>query len=161
MDSEPFLQVMRHWATGVTIVTAAHAGVQHGMTVSSFTSVSLEPPLALVALERTTRTHALVAASGAFGVCILRAGQEELSNHFAGHDTEQADRFAGLQINPGVTGAPLLADCLAALECRVVAAHPAGTHTVFVGQVVAARPGAENEPLIYTNRGYHRLAASG
>ena len=153
---EALRQAMRHWTTGVTVVTAAHRGQRHGMTVSSFTSVSLEPPLVLVALQRDTRTCALVEAARAFGVTVLSQGQQAISNRFAGREA-QADRFAGLETFTLHTGAPLLAAGEAWFDCRVWQQIPAGTHIVFFGEVVVARAGETFDPLLYGNRRYHRL----
>jgi len=156
MDAETLRQAMRHWATGVTVVTTAHQGRRHGMTVSSFTSVSLNPPLVLVALERKTRTRTMVAAEGVFAVTVLSQGDQAVSNRFAGR-MEGEDRFAGLETFSLVTGAPLLRAGEAWLDCRVVQQVEAGTHTIFIGEVVAARAGEAFAPLLYFNRAYRRL----
>jgi flavin reductase (DIM6/NTAB) family NADH-FMN oxidoreductase RutF len=149
---------MRQWATGVTIVTSTYQGVNHGMTVSSFTSVSLEPPLVLVCLEHMARTHDLVQRSGIFGVTILAGHQEEISNRFAGRETENLDRFENLPTFTLATGAPFLQEGLATFDCRVVAAYEAGTHTIFIGDVVASQVGiGDLQPLVYYNRSYYQL----
>jgi len=158
MEPEALRQAMRHWATGVTVVTAAHGSRQHGMTVSSFTSVSLRPPLVLIALERGTRTRSLVTAAGAFGVTVLSQGQQTISNRFAGRDEDTTDRFAGVEVFKLVTGAPLLRGGEAWLDCRVVQQVEAGTHTLFIGEVVAAQAGERFDPLLYYNRAYRRLS---
>ena len=88
IEPEQVRHAMRAWASGVTIVTAAHKNEQHGMTVSSFASVSLDPPLLMVALQKTTRTSGLVSRAQAFGVTILSAGQREISERFAGRSDE-------------------------------------------------------------------------
>ncbi len=155
--SEDLRRAMRKWATGVTVVAAAVDGQRHGMTVSSFTSVSLEPPLVLVALRQESRTHALVERAGYFGVSVLARGQEEISNRFAGREAEDADRFAGLSAATLVTGAPLLEGSLAWFDCRVVRAVPAGTHTIFLAEVVAARAFDRGAPLLYFDRQYRSL----
>lgn len=155
--SETLRQVMRHWATGVAIVTASHQGKRHGMTVNSFTSVSLTPPLVLVCLAQTSQTHDLVLNAGTFGITLLTAEQQALSDRFAGR-TEVSDRFAGLETFTLRTGAPLIAGGLAYLDCRVVQTHPAGTHTIVVGEVLAAMPGTDAPPLLYYNRRYRQLA---
>ena len=174
VDPEMLRAVMRHWPTGVAILTSRHAGQTHGMTVNSFTSISLEPPLVLACIERIVRTHALVEQSHVFAVSFLRQGQEWISDRFAGRDTENADRFLGLSTYTAVTGAPILADNLGHLDCSVVAAHRAGDHTIFVAEVVSATVGtawavagtpvnpdghdhAGIGPLLYFDRSYHRL----
>jgi flavin reductase (DIM6/NTAB) family NADH-FMN oxidoreductase RutF len=150
--------VMRYWATGVTLVTAQDGGRPHGMTVSSFTSLSLDPPLVLVSLENSARTHSMVTESGAFAVSILDEAQADLADRFAGRIPDAEDRFAGVTYETGPTRSPLPAGALAYLDCEVVASQPAGTHTVFIGRVVASgvRPGSG--PLLYFNRNYRRLA---
>ena len=159
IDPETLRAVMRHWTTGVTILTARDGMHVHGMTVNSFTSVSLEPPLVLVSLERNTRTHALVERSRAFAVSILGAHQSALSDHFAGRSTETTDRLAGLSTHTALTGAPILRDNIGYLDCRVVAAHPAGTHSLFIAEVVAAQSISDDAvPLVYFNRDYRSLA---
>ncbi len=167
VDPEILRAVMRHWPTGVTVLASRHGAIRHGMTVNSFTSVSLEPPLVLACLEQDVRTHGLVQDSGVFAISILRAGQEWVSDRFAGRDTEHADRFQGLATFTAVTGAPILAENIGFLDCAVTAAHPAGNHTIFVAQVVAASPGALDpadapggngaRPLLYFDRSYREL----
>jgi flavin reductase (DIM6/NTAB) family NADH-FMN oxidoreductase RutF len=174
IDPELLRAVMRHWPTGVLILTSRHADVAHGMTVNSFSSVALEPPLVLASIEDNVRTHALIEASGVFAVSFLAEGQAWISDRFAGRDTESANRFEGLTTETAVTGAPILADNLGYLDCAVVAAHRAGNHTVFIGEVVAAGLGSAGpvmgdeigpggapagaRPLLYFNRDYRRMA---
>jgi flavin reductase (DIM6/NTAB) family NADH-FMN oxidoreductase RutF len=148
---------MRKWPSGVSVVTVRHLGVSHGMTVGSLVSVSLDPPAVLVSLERGTRTHELIQAAGIFAVTILSADQRLVSERFASSGTEAEDRFAGLETHNLVTGAPLLAGGLAFLDCRVVAAHPSGMNTLFIGEVLAARSGREGGPLLYFDRQYRQL----
>ena len=161
MDVSPgdLRMAMRYWATGVTVVTTKFQGIMHGMTVSSFTSVSLTPPLILVALERKSRTHQIVEKSGIFGVNILADDQREVSDRFAGRHTEYTDRFKNLGVFTLATGSPMLLAGLASFDCQVSANYPGGTHTIFIGQVVASQINHEQrEPLVYFNRDYHRLA---
>ena len=151
---------MRAWATGVTIVAAQNENILHGMTVSSFTSVSLEPPLVVVSLEIGTRTHHLVEKAGAFGVTILAASQQEVSNCFSNPNTDLGDRFAGREAFTLKTGAPFIAGGLAFFDCRVAGIYPAGNHSVFVGEVVAVKSEEGAGPLLYFNRGYRELRDS-
>lgn len=157
VESDLLRQVMRFWATGVTVVTAAHEGIQHGMTVSSFTSVSLEPPQVLVSLSRDSRTHDLVDRSRSFGITILDASQQNISDLFAGRVPDDMDRLQGLETITLVTGAPLLKQGLAHLDCRVVTTVGSGTHTIFIADVLSARSVDEGDPLLYFNREYQRL----
>ena len=157
LDPEVLRHAMRQWATGVTVVTTQLGGQRHGMTVNAFTSVSLEPPLVLVSLERTTRTHALVERSGVFGVTILAGDQLEVSERFAGRVSDLSDRFAGLETDRLSSGVPFIRGGLAYLDCRVVERHEVGTHTLFIGEVTAAQSDGEGGPLLYLNREYREL----
>ncbi len=161
VSSEKLRVSMRAWATGVTVVGVQHDQILHGMTVSSFTSVSLEPPLVLVSLEIGTRTHQFVEKAGVFGVTVLSATQQEVSNCFANPNTDLGDRFAGREVFQLETGAPFIAGGLAFFDCQVVNVFPAGNHSVFVAEVVATKINDEqnvmHDPLIYFNRNYREL----
>lgn len=158
-DPEILRQAMRYWATGVTIVTSAHNGVEHGMTVSSFTSLSLDPPQVLISLAQNSRTHELVTNSQGFGVTILSDEDEELSDRFAGRIPDEGNRMVGVETFSLQTGSPLLRGGLAYFDCRVVSAFASGTNTVFIGQVLAAQSGEnpQAKPLLYFDRGYRNL----
>jgi flavin reductase (DIM6/NTAB) family NADH-FMN oxidoreductase RutF len=151
---------MRRWASGVTVVTAAHGGRRAGMTVSAFFSASLEPPAVVVSLHAGVETLALLRESGTFAVSVLAEGQDAASGRFAGYGLPPgADRFEGSPVSPRTTGAPVLDDAIAWIDCRVAALHPAGTHVLVVGEVVAAgSPGEGARPLVYYDRAYRRLA---
>ena len=149
---------MRRWVTGVSVVTAQHAGLRHGMTVNSFVSISLDPALVSVTLASATRTLALVRASGLFGVTVLDSGQAHLSDTFAGRVPEAGDRFAGLDPFFLSGAVPLLAGGLAALECRLVHEYEMKNSILLVGEVQMAWHREDGEALVYFNRGYHRVA---
>jgi flavin reductase (DIM6/NTAB) family NADH-FMN oxidoreductase RutF len=157
LDAEKLRRLMRAWTSGVTVVTAAHGNERHGMTVSSFTSVSLEPPLIVISLHTESRTDKLVKLAGAFAVTILSAQQQQISELFAGHSPESTDRLAGLELETLVTGAPALKAGLARMDCRVLQTIPAGMNTVFLAEVVAISGDAEGQPLVYHDRGYWKL----
>jgi len=146
--------VLRLWASGITVVTAGRGELLHGMTVSSFSSVSLEPPLISVNIEQRTRTYALMTEAGAFGVSILASDQRDLARHFGGGVPDTEARLEGIPYRLGEHGSPLLEGCLANLECRVKATLPAGTHTVFVGEVSAWDIGHGKLPLMYWQRDF-------
>lgn len=158
LDPEALRAVMRHWTTGITIVSVRDGAHVHGMTVNSFISVSLEPPLVMVSIEQSVRTHQFIQNTRVFTISILREGQQAISNRFAGRETEQGNRFEGLATFTAVTGAPILADNFGYLDCAVIAAHPAGNHTLFIAEVVAAQATPTGKPLIYFDRDYHALA---
>lgn len=149
---------MRKWVAGVTVVSSAFEGEEHGMTVSSFTSISAQPPMILVSLESSTRTHALIFLSGFFGVTILEQGQEWLSERFAGRTGLESGRFSGLNTFTMISGSPLLEGGLAYFDCRVVNTLRAGGSTVFLAEVMAARASENSAALVYANRTYRRLA---
>jgi len=157
VDSETLRTVMRHWATGVAVLTVRDGAHVHGMTVNSFSSVSLEPPLVLVCIERVVRTHGLLEHARTFGLSILAEGQAEISNRFAGRDTEHADRFEGLETYTAVTGAPFIVGNIGYLDCQVVAAHEVGTHTIFVAEVLSAHVVNGSQPLLYYDRAYRKI----
>jgi flavin reductase (DIM6/NTAB) family NADH-FMN oxidoreductase RutF len=157
VSGEELRILMRNWTTGVTLVTARDGRGPHGMTVSSFTSVSLEPPRILISLERTTRTHGIIEAGGAFGVSILDESQSDLAERFAGRIDDGEDRFAGVEYDLTPTGVPIPRQSLAYFECRVVEAFPAATHTLFVGDVLSGRQMRQALPLVYFQRDYHHL----
>jgi len=157
LDSEKLRQAMRAWTTGVTVVTAAHEGERYGMTVNSFTSISLEPPLVLVALKQLTHTHELVVKSGMFAVTILTSEQKELSDRFAGKTPGTTNRFEGVQTDTLSMDAPILKDGMAYFNCRVVNSIPAGENTLFIAEVTAAQGAGEGDPLVYHNRVYWKL----
>ena len=157
-DSDALRAAMRAWSAGVTVVTAKHEDEQHGMTVNSFTSISLSPALITISLQQNTRTHELVMKSRAFGLTILAADQTAVSDLFAGRKPEVQDRFAILKTETLVTGSPLIVGGLSWLDCRVVHPYDAGMNTLFISEVVAASGTGSGEPLIYHNREYWKLS---
>jgi len=139
----------------VTVVaTLDTEGRPQGLTVSSFCSVSLEPPLVLVCVDKRSETHAGFAHSGVFGVSVLGEHQQEVSQRFAtlGHEKNRFD-FAR-----GSTGAPLVPGAVAQIECRLHAAHDAGDHRIYLGEVVRVTVNS-GRPLLYHSTGYRRLAS--
>lgn len=157
LDSEKLRHAMRAWTTGVAIVTSIYEGQQYGMTVNSFTSISLEPPLISVTLKRLTHTHDLVLKSGMFSVTILTAAQKELSDRFAGKMPSIIDRFNGVQTETISLDSPVFKDGMAYFDCRVISSMPVGENTLFVAEVMDARGEGEGNPLVYHNREYWKL----
>lgn len=157
LDPEKLRHAMRAWTTGVAVVTAVYEGQQYGMTINSFTSISLEPPLVSVTLKQLTHTHDLVVKSGMFAVTILSNGQKELSDRFAGKLPNIVDRFDGIQTDRLSIDAPVFKNGMAYFNCRVISSIPVGENTLFVAEVVAAQGEGEGEPLVYHNREYWRL----
>ncbi len=157
IDSEQLRRAMRTWTTGVAVITAMHDGQQYGMTVNSFTSVSLEPPMIAVTLKQLTHTHELVVKSGEFSITILSSDQKELADRFAGKIPDIKDRFAGLPTETLVIDAPLLTGGIAYFNCRVVNSIPIGENTFFLAEVTAASGEGMGQPLVYHNRVYWKL----
>ncbi len=155
LDPDSFRAVLGRFATGVTVVTSCDdGGLAHGMTATAFCSVSLEPPLVLVCIDRTASMHDLLQRDHPFAVNVLSAGQEALSRRFASGDPP--NRFDGLGYHGGQTGVPILDDVVAWLEARVTARHEAGDHTIVVGRVELAETRHER-PLLYYRGGYAQL----
>lgn len=162
LDAEQLRAAMRAWSSGVTVVTAVYEGEEHGMTVSSFASISLDPPLVIISLNAESHTQRLVSRAGAFAVTILSASQQVLSERFAGRLSEAGSRLDGLETETLLTGAPFLKGGLAYLDCRVTQSIPSGMNTLFIAEVVAARVFTargydHNRALIYHDRKYHKL----
>ena len=157
INSEAFRDALRHFPAGVTIVTIRAGDTIHGLTVSAFASISPSPPLIMVAIDHRHGAYKLLQREGAvFAVNILAEDQMALSNRFAWVRDE--DRFLEGEWGEGVTGAPILMDALAWLDCTLHTSHKCGTHTIYVGEVQASdTPRAEAPPLVYWNRGYRLL----
>jgi flavin reductase (DIM6/NTAB) family NADH-FMN oxidoreductase RutF len=157
VGAQDFKDVLTRWASGVTIVTARAEGDAHGATVSSFSSVSVEPPLVLVCLFRGSRTREVVAGSGRFTINVLAEGQSRLAERFAGRRAPEEPLFDGVEWSLSPGGVPRLGGTAASLECSVVSAYEEGTHTIFVGRVESAAVDAARRPLLYWERAFRRL----
>ncbi len=157
IDPALFRAVLRRWASGVTIVTTRAGAHDAGMTVSAFSSVSLDPPLVLVCADKKAKTRPLIDASGIFAVNVLAVDQHELSNRFAKEGNEDV-RFHDLACRRGPSGALWLPDTLAVLDCRIESRHDAGDHVIYVGHVIAAEVHPTRDPLVYCDAGYRSIA---
>jgi len=155
---DEFRQVMRHWASGVTVITTRRKGGIHGMTASSFSSVSLKPPLVLVCVDRRNRTHEHVQEQGCFAIHILAEHQQELSRRCAGAHGETGNELRDVPYREGRSGAPILEECLAHVECRLVHSYEGGDHTIFVGEIIDSGAHEGARPLLYFDGGYRQLA---
>ncbi len=155
--ADAFRSALRRWASGVSIVTSRAGDTVHGMTVSAFSSVSLDPPLVLVCADKASNTLSVIDAGGVFAVNLLGARQQALSNLFASKDDEDR-RFEGLDWSAAVTGSPILPGALASLDCRVEPAHDAGDHVIYVGRVEAVVEGEGEAPLVYYAGAYRSLS---
>ncbi|MFQ5417849.1 MAG: flavin reductase family protein [Myxococcota bacterium] len=157
-EPEQFKQVLASWTTGVTIVTARDGDRVHGMTVTAFSEVSLDPPLVLLCADVDSNTHPVIAGGKVFAVNILAADQAPLSNKFASK-RQEAVRFEGLDCDTAETGAPLIPGAVASLDCRLVASHPHGDHVIYVGEVVDITI-RDKPPLLYSRGCYGVFQAS-
>ena len=155
-DELDFRDVMGHFATGVTVVAARRPdGEPCGLTVNSVASVSLRPLLVLVCLDRLTASHDWIAYGGAFAVSVLASGEEAVARRFSGGEREE--RFLDLAHRVEITGSPVLERALAWLDCEIRDVHPAGDHSIVVGEVVAC--GADRgDPLIFYRGEYRHIA---
>jgi flavin reductase (DIM6/NTAB) family NADH-FMN oxidoreductase RutF len=155
VSGDEFRRALSQFASGVTVVTTRDAiGQPLGLTVSAFCSVSLEPPLVLVCVDKKASSYSGFLESRAFVVHILAEDQEELSRRFA---TKDPKKFEGMIYRRGIEGIPVLEGAVATLECRLVQAYEGGDHTIFVGQVEGASVREEALPLLYFRGAYRRL----
>lgn len=156
-DSQEFRKVLGQFATGVAVVTTKLDGVPQGMTVNSFTSVSLEPPLVLFCADKRTRTNEVVGKSGVFAVNVLREEQRRLSEIFAGQGTDE-ERKAVLWAREALaTGAPVIEGSLGWMDCRVRQVIDAGDHVIYLGEVLDAGRGPMGAPLLYYRGTYQAM----
>ncbi|HEX9038385.1 MAG TPA: flavin reductase family protein [Ktedonobacterales bacterium] len=151
-----FRAILGRFATGVTVVTTLAGQTPLGLTVNAFASISLDPPLVMVSIDRNSFLHSAIPQAGFFATTILAADQQDLSRRFAGQIGDRAHRFQGVKWRAGETGAPVLADALGWVECRVEAVYPAGDHSIILGRVVAlgSVPG---DPLLYYRGHYGEI----
>jgi flavin reductase (DIM6/NTAB) family NADH-FMN oxidoreductase RutF len=151
VDDAQFKAALSHFASGVTIVTTELDGKPYGMTVASFASLSLRPPLVLICIEKSVKTHDAIAAAKKFGVSILANDQQDISGRFA---SKSEDKFSGVDVVQG--SVPLIAGALSTLECNVTDQFPGGDHSIFVGEVVAVGT-REGAPLVYDRSAYRDI----
>ncbi len=156
IDEQGFKDALKLWASGVTVVTSKteKAGLK-GMTATSFSSVSLDPPQVLVCINKSADTGDAVLEGKLFAINILKVDQQEISNQFAG-GASQEERFANVKWHEGESGSPVFDDALASLECKVVDQVIAGTHWIVIGEVQNSTCDT-GEPLLYFNSTYSEL----
>jgi len=154
---DPQLQrrIFGRFATGVTVVTTRFDGENHGMTANAVTSLSLDPPLVLVAVDRRAGMHAALHKGQCFALNILNDTHEHLSRRFA---TSGPKEFADLSVTTAVTGAPILTEALGWVDCRITEVLPGGDHDIFIGEILAGGHNEEGRPLLYFGGKYRKLA---
>lgn len=148
---------MRAWTTGVAVLMSAHEDQVYGMTINSFTSLSVDPPLVTVVVKNDTLLFDLITKSRAFSVTLLSSEQKELADNLAGK-LHGAERMASIETQTLTSGTPALTGGMAWLDCRVVHTYAAGANTLFIAEVAKVYVHSTENPLVYHDRGYHQLA---
>jgi len=156
---DQYKRTLAHWATGVTVLSTLSGAEDVGITASSFTSLSLNPPQVLMSVSKRLYTHNALRESGIFAVSFLRDEQAEWGKRFAGMVPEIEDRFEGIAIHRAETGCAILSDALAWVDCKVTHVYDGDDHSIFIGEVLAAGSSDEGSPLIYYHRNWRRLDA--
>jgi flavin reductase (DIM6/NTAB) family NADH-FMN oxidoreductase RutF len=154
VTADQFKQTLGRFASGVTVVTTADNNKLGGLTVSAFSSLSLDPPYILICIDKRSSANALIQSSRAFAVNILAKDQADLSNHFA---SRREDKFAGVAYRMGHLQVPVLEDTLATLECSLVQVVDGGDHHIYIGQVEHSSVDETKEPLLYYRGQYRSL----
>jgi flavin reductase len=158
LDQRRMRDLMGHFATGVTVVTARSGPLLSGMTANAIASISVDPPLMMASIARKAETHAAIVGSHAFAVNVLTVDQRPLAECFAqATSAAKLTRFCDAAWNEAETGSPILEGALAYFDCRLSARYDGGDHTIFVGDVVAAGCRDDAEPLLWYGSGYHHL----
>lgn len=156
VSSEIFRSALSRFPSGVTVVTTRDGEERfHGITVSAFCSLSLDPPRVLICIEKTAGSHIALETSQAFIVNMLSADQRELSERFA---STLENKFESVEFEDGLDGIPILVGCLATLECRVTSAYDGGDHSIFVGEVERATVN-DGDPIVYFRGDYRAITA--
>ena len=157
IDKARFRQIIGHFATGVTVITTAQEGWLHGMTANAVASLSLDPLLLLVCVDKTANMHEQIAKAGRFGVNILTGDQENISRTFAATTQPEQNALQGMAYRMGEHGSPIIDDVLAHLECEVVDRAEGGDHTIYIASVLSGGLDEEGAPLLFYRGGYRRL----
>ncbi|HET9014618.1 MAG TPA: flavin reductase family protein [Thermomicrobiaceae bacterium] len=158
VERDRLRDVLARFASGVVVVTTAGPDRYHGVTVSSFCSVSLDPPLVLACIDRGIQSHDLVAAAPGWAVNVLARDQSFLAEQFSGQTPLADPGFTRVPHRSGSLGAPLIDGCVGWIECRRRDSYPGGDHTIFVGEVVSVEIGLQDDPLVYFDRRFTELA---
>ena len=158
MTPKEFRRALGSFATGVSVVTCQVGERTHGITINSLTSVSLDPPLILICVDKKAIAHDMIPESGHFAVNILTEQQREISDYFAYRlALDPIHELRDVPYHPGVTGAPLIDGALAYVECRLAERIPGGDHTIFLAQVLSVEVASEANPLLFHRGKYPRL----
>ncbi|MEE2961594.1 MAG: flavin reductase family protein [Myxococcota bacterium] len=158
-DTHTFKETLASWASGVTVVTTVYGEERHGLTASAFSSLSMDPPLVLVCVNKGSRSDEAIKQGEAFGVSILGTDQVFWGERFAGFHGDVEDRFDGCETFTRETGSPILTGSLGWLDCRLWAVYDGGDHHIFVGEVVEAGSDAGKKPVMYYDRAWRGVGA--
>jgi flavin reductase (DIM6/NTAB) family NADH-FMN oxidoreductase RutF len=151
--------MMGRFATGVTVVAARHGPLLAGMTANAIASISVDPPLLMASINRRSETHVAIIGSHSFAVSVLGPDQQPIAECFALPTTAaKLQRFCDAAWHEAETGSPVLDGAIAYFDCRLSASYPAGTHTIFVGEIVAAGYEEDGEPLLWFGSRYRRIS---
>jgi len=156
---DEFRRAMGRFATGVTLITTHLDDELHGMTANAVTSLSLDPMMVLVCVDKTADTHDILAKAGVFAVNILNGNQAHLSDRFAKKEFDGAHGLDEVPHGFAVTGAPIIEGAIAYLDCRTAMEHHGGDHTIFIGEVLEAKELSEDEPLVFYRGKYGAFKA--
>jgi flavin reductase (DIM6/NTAB) family NADH-FMN oxidoreductase RutF len=156
---DDFRRAMGRFATGVTIITTRLGDDLHGMTANAVTSLSLDPMMVLVCVDKTADTHDILSKAGVFAVNILNREQSEISDRFARKEFDGAHGLDDLPHSFAITGAPIIGGALAYLDCRTLTEQHGGDHTIFIGEVVEAKELSDGAPLVFYRGRYGEFKA--
>lgn len=156
IDRNELRRVMGHFATGVTIITTvSKSGQSFGLTANAFTSVSLDPPLLLISVDKKAESYPCFEESKVFTVNILSDSQEALSRKFA---VSGGNKFEGVAYSMGANGAPIILGTVGYIECRLYATYDGGDHTLYLGEIQQAETHEGSKPLLFYRGGYRGLS---
>ncbi len=157
VDPLEFRSIIGHFATGVTVITAAAGEELQGMTANAVSSLSLDPVMVLICVDKSTHTHGVLERGGVFAVNILGEHQEQLSRIFAKRAEPELGMLRGQPFRFGASGAPILEDCMAFFDCRVADVLQGGDHSIFLGEVIDQGVVHDMKPLLFYRGKYHAL----
>ena len=153
ITNDTFKELMKRFASGVTLITFDDGGKYSGLTVSSFCSLSMDPPLILICIDKNIHSHNSLKNGASFGVNICTSEQGKLAWDFANSNVDKNELILSLKHNVTDNNVPLLSDCLASMECTIKEAYAGGDHTIFVGQIESGDFDDKSDPLIYYKSG--------
>jgi len=154
IEPQELRRVMGHFATGVTVITTRDkTGAPNGLTANAFMSLSLDPPLVVISVDKKATCYSCFEVDNGFAVNFLSEDQEEISRRFA---TKGADKFADLKWRPGSNGAALIEGALGSVECKIIQCHDGGDHTIIVGEIINVAANGDR-PLLFFKGKYQKL----